>query len=293
MQVRFAFIEAQKAEHPVRVLCRVLAVSSSGFYEWHRRPEAAHDRQDRKLGVEIAAIHRENRGVFGSPRIHDQLQKRGEQVSKKRVARIMREHGITAKPAKRFRRTTDSSHGLPVAKNILKRKFEIDEPNKAWVADITYVRTWEGWLYVAMVLDLFSRRIVGWAVADHMRTELALDALRMAVRQRRPDAGLVHHSDRGCQYASHAYRDELASHGVTCSMSRKGDCWDNAVAESFFATLKGELIDRDIWPTKSRAMAAINEYIACFYNPKRTHSELGYVSPIEYEVAARRLAEAA
>jgi putative transposase len=281
--MRFSFMLEEKA-FPVRWMCKRLEVSCSGFYAWRARPESEHARRDRVLGVSIAAVHSENRGVYGSPRIYDELQAKGEAVSKKRVARLMREKGLTGKAPRRFRRTTDSSHGLPVAENILARNFTVDRPNEVWVGDITYVRTWEGWLYVAVVLDLYSRRVVGWAVADHMRTDLALDALKMAIDLRNPGSGLIYHSDRGSQYASLDYRAELHRHGI----SRKGDCWDNAVAESFFATLKGELIERECWPTKARARAAIIEYIACFYNSKRSHSVLGYTSPMEYEMSVRR-----
>ena len=290
--MKFVFMLGEKA-FPVRWMCKRLEVSCSGFYAWRARPESEHARRDRVLGARIAAVHSENRGVYGSPRICDELRADGEKVSKKRVARLMREKGLTGKAPRRFRRTTDSSHGLPVAENILARNFAVDMPNEAWVGDITYVRTWEGWLYAAVVLDLYSRRVVGWAVADHMRTELALDALKMAVDLRRPGRGLIHHSDRGSQYASLGYRAELDRHGIVCSMSRKGDCWDNAVAESFFATLKGELIERACWPTKARARAAIIEYIACFYNSKRSHSVLGYTSPVEYEMSVRRWSAAA
>lgn len=291
--MRYSFIEAKRAVYPVRVLCRILEVVPSGFYAWRGRPPSKHQRRDIELAVHIAAIHHEHKNRYGSPQIYGQLKKQGAKVSKKRVARIMREQGLSAKPAKRFRRTTDSAHGLPVAKNLLGRNFKAESPDKVWVTDITYVRTWEGWLYVAAVLDLFSRRVVGWAIADHMQTELALDALRMAIGQRHPGPGLIHHSDRGSQYASKAYQDELVVNGMVCSMSRKGDCWDNAVAESFFATLKGDLIDREIWPTKRRTTLAITDYIACYYNAKRGHSTLGYLSPMEYEMAARQKSAAA
>ncbi len=291
--MKFDAIQKQRLEFSVAWMCSRLGVSRSGFYAWSRRPEAAHARRDRQLAVEIAAIHHEHRRTYGSPRVYDKLRKRGEAVSRKRVARIMREQGLSAKPRKRFRRTTDSSHGLPVAENLLARNFIVDGPDKVWVSDITYVRTWEGWLYLAVVIDLFSRRAVGWAVADHMRTELALEALRMAIRHRRPPPGLIHHSDRGSQYASESYQDELKRCGAICSMSRKGDCWDNAVAESFFATFKGDLIYREVWPTRRRTIAAIMEYIACFYNAKRSHSTLGNMSPMEYEFTARRMSVAA
>jgi transposase InsO family protein len=207
-----------------------------------------------------------------------------QRVSRKRVARLMRRAGLSARFVRRWRATTDSQHGLPVAPNVVARRFNADAPNRVWVTDMTYVRTWEGWLYLAAIIDVFSRRVVGWAMADHLRTELPLEALGMALGIRQPAVGLVHHSDRGCQYASETYRSELAARGIVCSMSRVGDCWDNAVAESFFATLKVELIYRRPWPTKAEARAAIHEYIAAFYNPHRRHSALGYLSPMAYEV---------
>jgi len=291
--MKFSAIDQQKTEFGVAWMCQRLRVSRSGFYAWQQRRESPHEQKDRRLAVEIAAIHREHRCTYGSPRVWDKLHKRGEAVSKKRVARIMREQGLSAKVPKRFCRTTDSTHDLPVAENLLGREFTAAAPNRVWVSDITYVRTWEGWIYLAAVLDLFSRRVVGWAIADHMRTELVLEALRMAIAQRRPAPGLVHHSDRGSQYASKDYQDELDANGLLCSMSRKGDCWDNAVAESFFATYKRDLIDRQSWPTKRRAIAATHEYIACFYNSKRDHSTLGNVSPLEYEARAEIQAAAA
>jgi putative transposase len=227
--MRFSFILVQKAFYPVTMLCRVLMVSCSGLYAWRLRGESKHARRDRELGLKISAIHSESRGTYGSPRVYDELKVAKEKLSKKRVARIMREQGVSGKPPKRFQRTTDSAHKLPIADNLLQRNFIVDAPDKVWVSDITYVRTWEGWLYVAIVLDLFSRRVVGWAVADHMRTELVLDALNMAATIRRPAPGLIHHSDRGSQYASDAYRRRLADRRMLCSMSRKGDCWDNGV----------------------------------------------------------------
>ena len=199
----------------------------------------------------------------------------------------MRQEGLEAVPPKRFRVTTDSKHSQPVAPNLLARQFDPAGPNEAWVTDITYVWTWQGWLYLAVVIDLFSRRVVGWAADSHMRTEPVLDALAMALARRRPGPGLVHHSDRGSQYASKRYQDELERHGIVASMSRKGDCWDNAVAESFFGTIKTELLDRRPWATRSGAKEAISEYIELFYNATRLHSHLGYVSPAEYEFATR------
>jgi len=285
-------MSAEKA-WPVAWMCKLLDVSRSGFYEWQRRGLSPRSRRDQQLSVKVAAVHTESRGTYGSQSIRDELAKDGEKVGKKRVARLMREAGLSGNPVKKFKRTTDSAHDLPVAKNLVKRRFEAERPDQLWVTDITYVWTWVGFLYLATVIDVFSRRVVGWAIADHMRTELPLEALDMAIRERRPAPGLVHHSDRGSQYASAAYQRRLKDQGMKCSMSRKGDCWDNAVAESFFATLKRELIYRQSWPTKVRAMAAITEYIACFYNSWRRHTELGGVSPMKYEAAARAEALAA
>lgn len=212
----------------------------------------------------------------------------GWSVGRKRVAAIMRRKGLVGRPRRRFRRTTEVDANLAVAPNILAREFTTSAPNQAWATDITYVRTWEGWLYLAVVIDLFSRRVVGWATADHLRTELCLDALAMAIGRRLPDSGLVHHSDRGCQYASDDYRRVLTNHGLTCSMSRKGNCWDNAVVESFFSGLKTELVYRHAWRTRAEASAAITEWIEVFYNRHRRHSTLGQVSPADLEDFHRR-----
>jgi len=281
--MRFEFIEAEKAMFPIRLMCRVLRVTASGFYAWRTRPESKRAIRDRQLTVKVRAFHAASRGTYGSPRILEDLQEDGEKVSRKRVARLMRENELTGQMPRRFRRTTDSKHDLPVAENVLQRDFNPEAPNRVWAADISYVRTWEGWLYLAVVLDLFSRRVVGWAVADHMRTELVRDALTMAINHRRPEGGVIHHSDRGSQYASHEYQALLAQEAMICSMSRKGDCWDNSVAESFFGTIKEDLIHRHPWPTKRKAIEAINEYIACFYNSQRRHKYLDNISPVEYE----------
>jgi len=281
--MRFEFIEAEKAMFPIRLMCRVLRVTASGFYAWRTRPESKRAIRDRQLTVKVRAFHAASRGTYGSPRILEDLQEDGEKVSRKRVARLMRENELTGQMPRRFRRTTDSKHDLPVAENVLQRDFNPEAPNRVWAADISYVRTWEGWLYLAVVLDLFSRRVVGWAVADHMRTELVRDALTMAINHRRPEGGVIHHSDRGSQYASHEYQALLTQEGMICSMSRKGDCWDNSVAESFFGTIKEDLIHRHPWPTKRKAIEAINEYIACFYNSQRRHKYLDNISPVEYE----------
>jgi transposase InsO family protein len=281
--MRFSFIEAQKAVFPINLMCKVLEVTRSGYYAWRAREESEHSRRDRELTVKIRAFHEQSRRTYGSPRIHADLKEDGEAVGRKRVARIMQQEGLSGQAPRAFRKTTDSKHNLPVADNIVDRNFDPEAPNQVWAADISYVRTWEGWLYLAVVLDLYSRRVVGWAVADHMRTELALDALMMAFDQRQPPTGLTHHSDRGSQYASHAYRAALDARGAVASMSRKGDCWDNSVVESFFGTLKEDLLYRHPWPTKAETKRAITEYIACFYNSHRRHKYIDNIAPMEYE----------
>ena len=281
--MRFAFVEVEKARFPVAMMCRVLEVSRAGFYAWRTRPEAIRVGQDQRLAVEIASIHAESRRRYGSPRVHAELQRRGRATSRKRVARLMRTQGLRARHKRRFRTTTDSAHEFPVAPNIVRRKFEADAPNKTWVTDITYIWTPEGWLYLAVILDLFSRRVVGWGMSEQITRKLALDALDMALSQRQPPRGLIHHSDRGSQYASGDYRRMLAANQIVCSMSRRGDCWDNAVAESFFSTIKLELVYESEWATRSEARAAIFEYLEVFYNRERLHSSLGYLSPAAFE----------
>jgi putative transposase len=281
--VRFAFIEAEKAWFPVAMTCRVLEVSRAGFYAWRGRPEAARAGEDRRLAVEIASIHAESRQRYGSPRVHAELRSRGRTTSRKRVAKLMRTQGLRARCRRRFRTTTDSGHEFAVARNLVKRQFEVDAPNTTWVTDITYIWTLEGWLYLAVILDLFSRRVVGWSMSERITRQLALDALHMALARRRPPRGLIHHSDRGSQYASGDYRRTLAANGIVCSMSRRGDCWDNAVAESFFSTIKLELVYESDWATRARARAAIFEYLEVFYNGERRHSSLGYLSPAAFE----------
>lgn len=282
--MKFAFIEAEKAHAPLAVLCRILGVSRSGFYAWQGREPSARSAQDARLSVQVAAIHQRSRGLYGSPRVHAELRADGVSVSRKRVARLMGEIGIESRRKRRFKATTDSNHSLPIAENILERKFEVDAPDVAWVTDITYVWTSEGWLYLAAILDLFSRRVVGFSMSESIDRSLVLDALRVAVGRRGPDAGLLHHSDRGSQYASGDYQDALRQLGVVCSMSRKGDCWDNAVAESFFATLKTELVYLRRFATRAEARAAIFDFIESFYNRRRRHSALGYLSPMEFEM---------
>jgi transposase InsO family protein len=291
--MRFRFIDAEKASYPVVVLCRVLEVWPSGYYAWRRRPEPIRARKDAQLAVEIAAEHKRSRGIYGSPRVHRELRARGVRVGRKRVERLMRKNGLQGRQKRRFRRTTDSKHGQPIAPNVLGRQFDPKRPNEAWATDVTYVATSQGWLYLAILLDLFSRRVVGWAISDTNDRALALQALNQALRLRHPPRGLVHHSDRGSPYASDDYRTALATAGLVASMSRTGDCWDNAVAESFFATLRAELLDHERYETHADAAAAIGDYIDGFYNPQRRHSYLGYVSPIEYELRAQVAALAA
>jgi len=281
--MRFEFILEEKANFPVSLMCHVLLVSRSGFYAWLKRPKSRRAIANERLAVEAAAIHRESRGTYGSPRVHAELVARGQDIGRKRVERVMRENGIKVQLRRKFRATTDSEHALPVAPNLLERDFTASAPNEAWVTDITYVATEEGWLYLAAILDLFSRRVVGWAMGERLTRDLTLNALDMALTHRRPEAGLLHHSDRGCQYASADYQRALRQRGLVCSMSRKGDCWDNAVAESFFATLKIELVHRTRFTTRAQARAAVFEYIEAFYNRRRRHSTLGYVSPIDFE----------
>jgi len=282
--VKFAFIAVEKASFPVAVLCKVVGVSRSGFYAWTERVPSARSQEDAKLRVHISAIYERSRGTYGAPRIHAELRANGFNVSRKRVARLMGELGLQSRRKRRFKATTDSKHALPVAENVLNRKFEVDAPNVAWVTDITYVWTSEGWLYLAAILDLFSRRVVGFAMSERIDRALVLEALAGGLGRRMPNAGLVHHSDRGSQYASNDYQAALQEVGVVCSMSRKGNCWDNAVAESFFATLKTELIYLRRFATRAEAREAIFDFIELFYNRERRHSSLGYATPLEYEM---------
>jgi transposase InsO family protein len=281
--VRFAFIQTEKACYAVALMCRVLQVSRSGFYAWCRRPAAERTRQDQALSLEVAAIHAESRGRYGSPRVHAELRARGQRTARKRVARLMRLQGLRARSRRRYRCTTDSKHGLAIKGNLLARRFAVTRPNITWVTDITYLWTMEGWLYLAVVLDLFSRRVVGWSMTESLDRKLALDALTMAVADRRPPRGLLHHSDRGSQYACMQYQQLLTRHGIMSSMSRTGNCWDNAVAESFFATLKIELVYQTRWRTRAEARGAIFEYIEAFYNRRRRHSAISYLSPDQFE----------
>ena len=281
--MRFAFIAEEKAAFPVRLLCRTLQVSRAGFYAWQGRPPAPRARADNRLGLEIAAIHAESRERYGSPRVHAELADRGCRISRKRVARLMRARGLAARRRRRVRVTTHSRHPFPVAPNVLARQFERPQPDRAWVTDITYIPTGEGWLYLAVLLDLCSRLAVGWAMSERLTDDLTLDALGMALARRCPPQGLLHHSDRGSQYASGNYQRVLAQHGIVGSMSHRGNCWDNAVAESFFATIKVELVHDAAWATRAAARAELVEYLEVFYNGQRRHSALGYLSPRAFE----------
>jgi transposase InsO family protein len=266
----------------------VLDVSTSGFYAWRQRPLSCHAQTDAALSTRIRRVHADSHCTYGAPRIHAELPASGTCVGKKRVARLMRSAGLAGRRPKRFRRTTIPA-ATPAAQppDLVRRAFRPTAPDRVWVADMTYVRTWEGWLYLAVILDAFSRRVVGWALADHLRTELATDALHMALTDRQPAVGLIHHSDRGSQYLSAAYTAILTEHGVRSSVGRPGTCWDNAVAESFFATLKTELLHRASWTTRQHARSAIFHYLEGFYNRHRRHSTLGFRSPADFEADHR------
>ena len=279
----FELIRAEAAEFPIARLCALLGVSTSGYYAYVGRPPSDRATTDERITTKLRALQSKTLGVYGSRRMRAELD---ESVGRNRVARLMRKSGLLARTPRRFRVTTDSKHSLSIADNLLKQNFTTSEPNRVWVADITYVWTAQGWSYLAAVVDLYARRVVGWAFADHMRRELALTALRRALNTRRPAPGLIHHSDRGSQYASNEYQAMLTDHEAVCSMSRAGDCYDNAVAESFFASLKKECLRRRHFATRTEAFDAITAYIDGFYNPIRRHSALNYQSPIDFECAA-------
>ena len=281
--MRFGFIEAEKASYPVSMLCRALQVSASGFYAWRRRPESARAVADRRLAVLVREAHERGRRYYGSPRVHRELAAHGVAVSRKRVIRLMQQEGLVARTRRRFKHTTDSDHDQPIAPNLLDRQFEAAAPNRRWVSDTTELLIGEAGakLYLAAVLDLFSRFVVGWAVSAVNDRHLVLKALDMALRRRCPDAGLLHHSDRGSPYASEDYRKALAANGITCSISRRGNCIDNAAMESWFSTVKSELGEH--FESYGGAKGALFDYIEVFYNQQRRHSAIDYVSPAEYE----------
>ncbi len=286
MKARYAFIESNPSRFPIQRMCQVLDVARSGYYAWRRRPECARAREDRQLLTQIQQIFRQNRRVYGSPRIHQALRQQATCCGRKRVARLMRQAGLRAKQVKKFRATTQSKHAFTVAENRLDQQFQAEAANQVWASDITYIETGAGWLYLAVVIDLFSRRVVGWAMAEHLRASLTLSALEMAILQRRPEPGLLHHSDRGVQYACADYQKRLRAIRAEVSMSDKGNCYDNAPVESFFQTLKTELIYHRRYATRREAKSEIFEYIECFYNRQRLHSTLDYCSPADWEAAS-------
>lgn len=285
--MKFAFIKEHRRRWPVQVICRVLKVARSGFYAWLKRKPSARQIRQEKLLEKIRIAHRENQELYGSPRVHRALLIDGEVVSRNTVAKLMRQAKIRAKSRRKFvPRTTDSRHGKPIAENLLQRDFTATRPNSKWIADITYVPTDEGWLYLAGVLDCYSRKIVGWSMSETMPAELVADALKMALLQRQPESELIHHSDRGVQYASDGFQQLMIENRITASMSGRGNCYDNAMMESFWATLKTELIYLNHYATREQARQSIFQYIEVFYNRKRLHSSLGYLSPESFEAAA-------
>jgi putative transposase len=287
--VIFRFIAAEKASHPIALLCEVLEVSRSGFHAWQKRPPSRRACQDAGLLGLIEPIHRESRRTYGSPRVHAELRLDHDiRVGRKRVERLMRQAGLSGMIRRRRGKTTISAPGIRTAPDLVERDFNPAGPNRLWCADITYVRTWEGWLYLASVMDCYSRRVVGWALADHLRAELVDEALAVAIARRRPEAGMVHHSDRGCQYTSLTFTRRCRTVGIDVSMGAKGSCFDNAVLESFHATIKKDLIHRRAWPSKAQARVAVFDYIEAFYNRRRRHSTLGMLSPLEFETGTLR-----
>jgi len=281
--MRFQLIEAKKADMPIERICALLHVSVGGFYAWRRRGPSRRQLDDMVFLAHIRARFAESNQTYGSPRMHVELREEGLVIGRHRTARLMRDNGLKANQKRRFRKTTDSNHGGPVAANLLDQDFACDGPDRKWGVDISYVWTAEGWLYLAIVLDLFSRRIVGWAVSDRLKKDLALTALRRAISIRGPEPGLIHHSDRGSQYCSHDYQRLLKAHDMIASMSGRGNCYDNAMVETVFKTIKSELVWRTSFQTRREAEMAIGRYIDGFYNPMRRHSALGYKSPIAFE----------
>jgi putative transposase len=281
---RYRFIEAKKAGYPVAVLCRALKVSRAGFYGWRSRPPSCRSVADRELTAAITAVHAGSRGTYGSPRVHAELaDAHGVRCGRKRVERLMRRAGLQGCHRRRRTRTTRRDESAAPAPDLVRRAFAADAPDRLWVADITYLPTWQGFLYLAVVLDACSRRVVGWAMADHLHADLVVAALEMALWNRRPVGGVVHHSDRGSQYTSLAFGQRCRRAGVALSMGSRGDCFDNALAESFFATLECELVVRSRWRTHAEARLAVFDYLEAFYNTRRRHSALGYLSPAQFE----------
>jgi putative transposase len=284
--VRYRCIHRRRSQYPVAMMCRVLQVSTSGYYAWRVRPESERAKTDRELTRVIRRVHADSKQVYGRPKITAELKEEGFDCGERRVGRLMREAGLKGCPVRRFKVTTQSDPGHPVAKNLLQQDFKAEKPNKRWAADITYISTRQGWLYLAVVMDLYSRRIVGWSMDHWISRHLVLDALSMAVGQRHPEGELIHHSDRGSQYTSDDFREALERHGITCSMSARANCYDNAVVESFFGIMKRERVNRVRYRNREEARADIFDYIECFYNRKRRHGYLGNISPAAFEEMA-------
>lgn len=281
--MKYAFVQAQVPNHPITLLCHVLKVSRSGYYRWNQRVPSLRDLADKKLLKDIKRVHAEHRGHAGALKTWNVLKRQGIVCGKHQVARIRRVNGIVAKRRKRFVVTTRSKNTKWVAPNLLQRDFSVQQPNQVWVGDVTFVPTQQGWLYLAVLIDLYSRQVIGWSMSNRNNTPLLLGALEMAIARRQPSKGLIHHSDQGQTYAAQSYRDLLAQNSMTPSMSRKGDCWDNAVAESFFATVEFELIEQQVFPTRDQARSAIFDFIEVFYNRQRAHQSLGYRTPLEVD----------
>jgi len=286
--MRFQFIDAEKASYPVAILCRCLEVSRAGYYAWRSREPSGRELESGELRVAIKALHSSSRGTYGSPRIHRDLKEQGRQVSRKRVATLMKLEGLEGRHKRRYRTTTDSNHRCPIAPNLLMRTFDVPAMNVAWATDLTYLRTLEGWLYLAAILDLFSRRVVGYAMGPRIDTKLVLRALDRALAKRSGTSDVIIHSDRGSQFASGAFRRALDESTLVLSMSRRGNCWDNALVESFFGTLKTELFLDEPLQSREVTKAMVIDYIDGFYNPVRRHSSIGYMSPMRYELQAAR-----
>lgn len=281
--MRYACIDRCRNDYPVRVMCRLLDVSASGYYAWRQRPESARAARDRSLLGKIRRVHEASKGVYGSPRVHAELVAEGVSVGRHKVAHLMRSARLRGCPKRRFRTTTQRDRNHPVAKNLLNQDFTAEAPNRRWAGDITYIPTRQGWLFLAVVMDLYSRRIVGWSMSRWSGRRLVVDALQMAIEGRRPAGPLIHHSDRGGQYSSDDFRNELARNGIDCSMSSTGNCYDNAVVESFFGVLKRERVIRVRYRNRAEARADLFEYIEVFYNRKRRHGYLGNISPVDFE----------
>jgi transposase InsO family protein len=277
--MKYDFIDKHRFAHAVEMMCRVFGVTRSGYYAWRHRGQGRRALENVILLGKIRESHHLSSGRYGSPNIHKDLRQWGYLCNRKRVAKLMKAAGISSKVTRRFKVTTQSKHDLPVAENLLNRDFTASEPNRKWVSDITYVWTWQGWLYLCVVIDLWDRKVVGWSIGERLTADLAVSALRNAVAMRRPPEGLIFHSDRGVQYASDAFREELKRHKMVQSMSRKGNCWDNAVAESFFGILKRELVYHEIYRTRAEARLSMFQYIEGWYNRRRRHSTIGHLSP--------------